>query len=211
MSHITRWWWVASAPITLSGVYVGQSDATPAEVDSSIYELLATIIPPPRLAYCSPLARDAAPAKALYALKGGSGEVVSIDAFNEQHFGAWEGRAFAEVQQTLGDAQPTSHQDIAALKPEGGETYLEVMQRTQLAIDTIGYQITENAPNGPVDVLCVAPISVIRAAIASSLDLSAEQALKIHLQPLSLNVLEHHEHMGWLVHATGWTPWPMVR
>ena len=210
MAVITRWWWVSAAPMAQHGIYIGQQDEPPIAVDDSVYELLASIIPPPTLTYSSPLARAIKPAQALAQLKDGA-DIAQLDAFTEQHFGEWESKSFADVQAMIESNQSVSHAEIADLTPQGGESYSEVITRAGLAIDAIGYQVADNAPTAPVDILCVSHISVIRAAIGKALDLTPEQTLKINLQPLSLTILEHHEQLGWLVHTTGWTPWPMVR
>lgn len=209
---ITRWWWITAAPTPISGSYVGQRDVPPVEVDHSIYELLSSIVPNPKLIYSSPLKRALSPAAMLCQAKDRDvKDVALIDALNEQDFGDWDGKTFAEVQGMIEAEQTISPEDVSDLTPNNGESFNALAQRTQLAIDTILYQVAENAPTAPVDILCTAHISNIRAALAKALGIAPQQTLKIHLQPLSLTVLEHHEQLGWLVHNTGWTPWPMVR
>lgn len=211
MVAINRWWWISAAPIQTSGVYIGRRDEEPIAVDSSVYELFGSILPRPSLVYSSPLKRALNTAKNLHQLKECTDDIVLVDGFSEQDFGAWEGQSFGDVQKLIEHTQSVEPSDIAKLKPDNGESFTDVITRTDLAIDTIHYQLAETRSNAPNDVLCVAHISVIRAALAKALGINAEQTLKIHLQPLSLTVLEHHEHFGWFVHATGWTPWPMVK
>lgn len=211
MATVIRWWWLASAPIATQNSYIGRTNKTPLAVDSSIYELLSTIIPKPLFIYAAPLERATSPVANLAKLWQFEGELMTLDGFHEQDFGAWEGLSFTKVQELVEKDGAANQDQIAELTPEGGESFAMLSKRTQLTIDTLTYQIQEENPPQPVEMLCVAPVSVIRAAAAHALKLSPATSLAIQLQPLSLTILEYHEHFGWHVHMTGWTPWPIMR
>ncbi|MDE2238629.1 MAG: histidine phosphatase family protein [Rhodospirillales bacterium] len=93
----------------------------------------------------------------------------------EQHFGAWEGQEAA----TLPDLGPLRRADLAAHRPPGGETFLEVATRTHAAL-------AEIAPQGPGIIITHA--GVIRAAIGLALG-DATQGLAFEIAPFSATLL----------------------
>ena len=94
----------------------------------------------------------------------------------EQDFGDWEGVAFAD----LPDLGALSAQDLAAHRPPRGESFVDLCQRVEPALQVL-------AGLG-VRVAVVAHAGVIRAALGLALG-SAERGLAFQVAPLSLTRL----------------------
>lgn len=106
----------------------------------------------------------------------------------EQDFGEWEGMPFDE----LPDLGPLSGEELAAHRPPGGESFLDVASRVTPALEQI------ERPT-----LIVAHAGTIRAALAMVVGPVA--ALAFSVEPLSLTTLRRAGN-GWAieyVNATG--------
>lgn len=98
-----------------------------------------------------------------------------VPTFWEQDFGAWEGKSYAEIP----DLGPLSRSDLAAYRPLGGESFLDLSARISATLPNL-------AQGGTVAVLAHA--GVIRACLGLALGLP-EQGLAFAIDPLSLSVL----------------------
>ena len=101
-----------------------------------------------------------------------------IDAFWEQSFGDWEGRAFEDVP----DVGPLKGDDLVRLAAPNGESFADLCARVQPAL--IGLLDTEQAHSTAVFVHA----GVIRACLGLAFD-SPSAALRCEIDPLSVTRL----------------------
>jgi alpha-ribazole phosphatase len=101
-------------------------------------------------------------------------------AFNEQDFGWWTGRTHEELRREPGVAYDEFWRAPASGRPPGGETFIGQIARVRTAIDAL--------PTG--DVIIVAHGGTIRAAVAIALEIAAEAALRVVIEPWSLTRLD---------------------
>lgn len=118
----------------------------------------------------------------------------SVDArLWEQDFGAWEGVAFGDLPD-LGDLALA---DLAACRPPGGQSFLDLCQIVTPAVQDLATR------SGRVAVLAHA--GVIRAALGLALG-SAERGLAFQIAPLSLTRLIALPGGGWSVAGVNGLP-----
>ena len=100
-----------------------------------------------------------------------------IAALWEQDFGAWE-------RDGIPDLGPLPPEDLAAHRPDGGESFLDMARRVQPALE---------AARGEVAI--IAHAGTVRAALALVV---GPAALSFQVAPLSLTTLSRHPG-GWAV------------
>lgn len=121
------------APVPLSGVCYGRLDVSAelaAEAAAAAIERgLADLRVRPRAVWSSPLSRCAAPAAALAARLGAPHAVD--ERLLEIAYGAWEGRAWSDIERDDPIAYAAWLRDWERLGPPGGESALEVEARVR--------------------------------------------------------------------------------
>jgi broad specificity phosphatase PhoE len=90
-------------------------------------------------------------------------------------FGAWSGRSLAEVEAADPDAMAAWLTDCSTA-PHGGESILDLLQRVQPWLDTVG--------TGDGRVIAVTHSTVIRAAIMLALEAKPASFWRIDIAPL---------------------------
>ncbi len=140
---------VRHAPIRFAGppVLAGRSDLPADLSDAAGLARLATALP--KAAVLTSPARRARQTAAALGLHG-----PTDAALWEQDFGAWEGRALAD----LPDLGPLDAATLAAHRPPGGESFTDLCARVWPLIDALER-----------DTVIVAHAGVIRAALARAL------------------------------------------
>ena len=179
---MTAWWWVRHGPVRgHDGICLGQLDVEADLSDATTLEWLRATLPDDAHWISSPLARAAATAAKLH-----RGPVTVEADFAEQNFGDWQGRAY--------DTLPLEGDDLAALAPPGGESFVAVCDRVAGAIGRIG------SDHAGRDIVVVGHAGSIWAALAHALDLAPARALSFAVEPLSLTALTHFaDPDGWRV------------
>lgn len=178
----TRWWWVRHAPVVpaFSGRIYGAQDV-PCDLEDRLVrgrlERLAARLPAHGVWVSSALSRARMTATALHPAPPSPREFA---AFDEQNFGLWQGRTWAEVEREDGARYDDFWADPANSPPPGGESFAAVIARVGGAIETLG------ASHGGGDIVAVAHGGVVRAAVAVALDLPAHKALMFAVDPLSV-------------------------
>ncbi len=177
MSAETRWWWIRHAPAgSAEGLILGQLDTPIDPLDNGAVQALAARLPMDAVWLSSGLLRTVQTARAL-----GTGEPVSVAGLNEQNFGAWQGRRWAD----LTDAETLSFwQDYAANAPPEGESFARMAERVG---DEIG---SLNQAHQGRDIVAVAHAGTIRAALGLALELKPKSALSLAIDPLSLSRID---------------------
>ena len=131
----------------------------------------------------SPALRCVQTARALWPEHSGFAEDARLW---EQDFGAWEGVPFID----LPDLGPLSSAELAAHRPPGGESFVELCARVTPALEDLAH-----------DAGCVAVVAhagVIRAALALALEAQAT-ALRFEVAPLSLTEIVSLPGLGWSI------------
>jgi broad specificity phosphatase PhoE len=182
-----RWWWVRHAP-TGSQAAVGWTDAPCDLSDWAALDRLAARLPHAPVV-TSDLSRARLTADRIAADRPRLG---ADPALRELHFGAWEGLPFDAVAERWPEDHEAFWRDAGPARATGGESLDDLTARVGAAIDRI------NAEIGEGDVIAVAHMGVIMAALRRALDLAPRQALAFSIEPLSLTRLD------WLPEAGAW-------
>ncbi len=179
---MTAWWWVRHAPVRgHDGICLGQLDVEADLSDSPSLDWLRATLPDDAHWISSPLARATATAAELH-----RGPVALEAAFAEQDFGDWQGRSY--------DTLPLEVDDLAALVPPSGESFVAVCRRVAEAIRRIG------SAHAGRDIVVVGHAGSIWAALAHALDLAPARALSFAVDPLSLTAMVHFtDSDGWRI------------
>ncbi len=171
---MTRWWWVRHGP-THARTMVGWTDL-PADLgDGSALARLRDILPREARVLSSDLSRARDTARAL------GFEPEEDPALRELHYGAWEGLAHDDpaVDPALARRFWDAPGDVA---PPGGESWNALTARLSPLI------ARQNALGG--DVIAVAHMGVILAALAHATAMAPATALAFRVAPLSLTRLD---------------------
>ena len=194
-----RWWWVRHAPIETGGRYPLPEAMPDMAAASPALDALAAALPRDAVWLASPLARARATARALIERVDRRGVApVTLDGLAEQDFGAWAGSAYDAVYAETG---VEAWRDPAALRPPGGESFADLVARLGRALDR--FDPAANAGDAfPRDVIAVAHVGTVRAALAHALGLAPAAALRFCIAPLSLTRIDRLAgDDGWLVTA----------
>ena len=105
--------------------------------------------------------------------------------FAEQHFGDWQGRSYAELEEIRDGEWHRFWLAPADTRPPGGESFAEVVSRVAQAVDRL------SGEHAGRDIVVVAHGGSIRAAVALALDLEPEKALALTVDNCSLTRLDH--------------------
>ncbi len=110
----------------------------------------------------------------------------------------WAGSAYDAVYAETG---VEAWRDPAALRPPGGESFADLVARLGRALDR--FDPAANAGDAfPRDVIAVAHVGTVRAALAHALGLAPAAALRFCIAPLSLTRIDRLAgDDGWLVTA----------
>jgi broad specificity phosphatase PhoE len=116
-------------------------------------------------------------------------DVVPADALGPWRYGAWAGRAFAEI----GDDLAPFAVDVTA-RPPGGEAFTDVYARVT------GWFATQAFAEQHHAVVATAP--VVRALVATAIGAGAEVAARVDVGPLT-RVRLHRHGATWRLRALG--------
>jgi broad specificity phosphatase PhoE len=186
-----RWWWVRHAPTGAAGA-VGWTDVAADLSDAAALDALAARLPRAPVV-SSDLARARATADRLAA---GRPRLPDEPAFREIHFGAWEGLPF----EVIAARWPAENADWWArpgpARAPGGEGFDDLAARVGDGISRVG------AAAGAGDLVVVAHMGAIMAALALAAGMTAAQALAFRLDPLGVTRLDWlHDARAWRVGA----------
>lgn len=196
-SHVTRWWWIRHAPVTVNdGCVYGQTDPVCDCEDAATFSYLASVLPRDAVWVTSHLARTHLTASAIVAagLPGpaavpGPGVVVERD-LAEQSFGDWHGMKYADLAAQQAEAKHRYWLARPDDTPPGGESFVDVMARVARTVRRI------TQAHAGRDIIAVAHGGTIRAALAEALELHPETALAFAIDNLSLTRLERYDGAG---------------
>ena len=148
------------------------------------YAALGRRLPRPALWLVTPLSRTRRTAQAIFGAGYPEAPLTVEPDLIEQSFGTLQGMPGARLHEKLTlpahDFWPTSH----AERPEGGESFDDVILRVGSVIERLG------RAHAGQDVVAVCHGGVIRAAVAHVLRLGGEQALRLTVGNISLTRIE---------------------
>jgi len=110
--------------------------------------------------------------------------VAANPAFREKAFGVWEGLTYDEVAERYPDDWARWLADPPSLKPEGGETYLEMQTRVLRALGEI------IAAHPAQEIALVAHGGVNRAIICHALRLDLKHVFRIEQNHGAVNIID---------------------
>jgi broad specificity phosphatase PhoE len=190
VSVTTRWWWLRHAPVVNhAGRLYGRLDVDCDTTDPAPFRALAAALPADPVWLTTPLRRTGQTLAAVLAARGGGNDagmpiLVEPDLM-EQNFGTWQGLTHAEIHQQRGGEAHRFWVSPATERPEGGESFAEVVVRVTQAVTRL------SARHAGRELVAVAHGGVIRAALAQALDLNPETALRFAVFNLSLTRIDH--------------------
>ena len=189
-------WWVRHAPTHRKGA-VGWTDVACDLTDDAALDRLSAALPQAPV-LSSDLARARSTAERI---AGTRPRLADEPGLRELHFGAWEGLDFA----TVAARWPQAHDDFWArpgpAAAVGGESLDALCARVDRAVDRLIAEI------GTGDVVVVAHMGAIMAALRRALGLSPAGALAFAIDPLSLTRIDWLPDPGaWRVSAVNRPP-----
>jgi broad specificity phosphatase PhoE len=191
-----RWWWVRHAPTGANGA-VGWTDVGCDLSDGPALDRLAARLPAAPVV-TSDLSRARRTADRI---AGRRARLAAEPALRELHFGAWEGLPFDLIAERWPEDHDAFWRAPGPARATGGEGFDDLCGRVGAAIDRIQDEIGEG------DVIAVAHMGVILAALRRALDLSAPRALSLQIDPLSLTRIDFlPETGGWRVGSVNKRP-----
>ncbi len=162
------------------------------------YRALAALLPRPAAWVVTPLSRTRRTAEALMAAGYPAAPLAVEPALLEQNLGAWQGLAHAALPPLLQLPAHAFWPLAGEERPPGGESMAQVIHRVGPAMERLA-----TAHDGG-DVVVVSHGGAIRAAVAHALGITADNALHLSVQNISLTRLERHP-QGWRVVGVNWT------
>ncbi len=149
-----------------------------------MYRSLAARLPRPATWLVTPLSRTRRTAETIFAHGYPKAQPVIEPGLIEQSLGEWQGLPHADLPSRL-TLPAHAHWPLGGNeKPPGGESMTEVITRVSAAMERLSAAHTDQ------DVVIVSHGGAIRAAVAHALDISADSALRLSIQNLSLTRLE---------------------
>lgn len=182
-----RWWWVRHAPTGARGA-VGWTDVAADTSDAARFARLSAMLPQAPVV-ASDLSRARVTADRL---AGQRPRLPAEPDLRELHFGAWEGLDFDTIARRWPHENARWWDDPGPSAAPGGESFHDLQTRVSRAITRL------HATVGGGDIVAVAHMGTILAALALATGMSAPQVLGFRIEPLSLTRLD------WLPEAGAW-------
>jgi broad specificity phosphatase PhoE len=173
---MTRFWLVRHGP-THAKTMVGWTDLPADLSDTAAISRLSAHLPADAPVISSDLSRAIATADAL----GPRPRLPHDRALREMHFGAWEQRAFAEIEAEAPDHIRAFWETPGDVRPHGGERWNDLSSRILGALS----RLQGTAP----DMIVVAHFGPILAALQSAAGITAEAVFAHRIDNLSVTSL----------------------
>ena len=195
---VTRWWWLRHAPVPdPENRICGRLDPPCDLSDQDRFTALAALLPQKAAIVESGLLRCSQTLGAIESAGLVVAPALIEPSLQEQDFGHWQGRRWADLD---GEGDPlvaAFWQDPAASPPPGGESFIQLVERVGPAI----LRLTRDHEGR--DIIAVAHAGTIRAALAIALGLHPRAALSFVIDPLSLTRIDAVGE-GWRVAGVNW-------
>ena len=189
----TRWWWLRHAPVPdTENRICGRLDPPCDLSDQERLSALAAYLPRQAVVVESGLLRCHQTLGAIESAGLHVAPSIIESALQEQDFGRWEGRRWADLDQSKDPDVAAFWQDPASTAPPGGESFAAMVSRVRSAILALNQQFEGR------DIIAVAHAGTIRAALAVALNLPSTAALCFVIDPLSVTRLDSISE-GWRI------------
>jgi alpha-ribazole phosphatase len=169
------------------------------QAQADAYRSLAAHLPQPAHWVVSPLCRTRQTAAAIFAAGYPDTPLLVEPDVVEQHLGAWQGLAHAEVAARLRQRAHPFWPLAADERPPEGETLEEVRVRMGAALERLAARWPGE------EIVVVSHGGAIRTAIAYAMGIAAGPTLHLAIQNLSLSRIERHGG-GWRVTCVNASP-----
>ncbi len=197
---VTRWWWLRHAPVPdPENRICGRLDPPCDLSDQERLAALAAALPRQAVMVESGLLRCSQTLGAIEAAGLPMAPAQIEAALQEQDFGYWQGRRWADLDGLDDPLVKAFWQDPAGTAPPGGESFVTLITRVQLTIGRL------NRDYAGRDIIVIAHAGTIRAALAVALGLAPRAALSFVVDPLSLTRLDSVGE-GWRVGGVNLIP-----
>jgi alpha-ribazole phosphatase len=182
---VTRWWWLRHAPVPdPENRICGQLDPPCDLSDQQSMAALAALLPKKAVIVESGLLRCSQTLGAIEAAGLPMAPALIEAALQEQDFGYWQGRRWADLE-SRDDPQVASFwQDPASAAPPGGESFVTLVARVQTTVHRLTREFQGR------DIIAIAHAGTIRAALQLALGLTPRAALSFVIDPLSVTRLD---------------------
>lgn len=188
VSQATRWWFIRHAPVPDPlGRITGQWDVECDLSDEDDLAALARRLPAAALVVESGLRRCRQTAEAL-----GLQPAICDTGLQEQCFGQWQQRSWADLEREKEPGLADFWNDPAYTVPPGGESFAQVCQRVGRCLDHL------SRDHAGQDIIAVVHAGTIRAALSHALGLSPDKALRFSIHPLSLTRTDVLDGQWWV-------------
>ena len=182
---VTRWWWLRHAPVPdPENRICGKLDPPCDLSDQDRLNQLAQILPPQAVLVESGLLRCTQTLGAIEAAGMAMAPALVEPSLQEQDFGHWQGRRWAELDGRDDPLVAAFWLDPAGVAPPGGESFTALIERVRETI------LRLNTLYEGRDIIAIAHAGTIRAALAIALGLQPRAALSFVVDPLSLTRLD---------------------
>jgi len=182
---VTRWWWLRHAPVPdPENRICGKLDPPCDLSDQDRLNQLAQILPPQAVLVESGLLRCTQTLGAIEAAGMAMAPALVEPSLQEQDFGHWQGRRWAELDGRDDPLVAAFWLDPAGVAPPGGESFTALIERVRETI------LRLNILYEGRDIIAIAHAGTIRAALAIALGLQPRAALSFVVDPLSLTRLD---------------------
>lgn len=150
------------------------------------YQKLAAFLPRPAAWVVTPLSRTRRTAEALMAAGYPATDLAVEPDLIEQDLGEWQGLVHAALPPLL-SLPPHAFWPLGGEEhPPGGESMVDVIARAGAAMERLAVNHDDQ------DVVIVSHGGAIRAVVAHALGVTADNALHLSVQNISLTRLERH-------------------
>ena len=188
MTDCTRWWWVRHAPVIgVDGVIYGAKDVDCDVSDLESFKILAEILPKNAIWITSHLSRSIKTAHAIASAGLIKTDPLIENDLGEQDFGDWQGLSWDQMLEIDADLYNVFWKDPTHNRPPGGESFVDLINRTEKVIDRLTVEYKGQ------DIVAVVHGGTIRAALSVALNLSPAQGMALQFDTLSVSIMEHVE------------------
>jgi len=177
---VTSWWWVRHGPTHAKGM-IGWTDLPADLSDAAAIERLAAYLPADALVVSSDLLRTIATADAI---ENDRERLPHASELREIHFGAWEGKTFAEISQDDPEASQAYWSNPGDIAPPGGESWNEAGARIAKFVRRI------NTAHAGRNIIAVAHFAVILTQLQRASSMTPKSALTFKIDNLSITKLD---------------------
>ncbi|GGD44942.1 histidine phosphatase family protein [Sinisalibacter lacisalsi] len=175
-------WWVRHGPTHRKDM-IGWTDAPADLSDTEALARLAAYLPDAPVV-SSDLSRAVATADAI---QGDRPRLAHLPGLRELNFGAWEGRSAAELYEEDPRIMSAYWDDPALVRPPGGESFTDLAQRVNEALDALATH---------PKLIAVAHFGVILTQIHRARGGNVKDVLAERIENLSVTELRHGP-AGW--------------